>query len=492
MLTNLRSPVFRQCVLVFILSVLVKLLTINTVLYKSTDFEVHRNWLAITYSLPFREWYKESRNIWTLDYPPFFAYFEYALSIVAQFFDPQMLSVDNIDYESYGTVLFQRLSVICISDLVLGLCVILAVPRTNSVKALILTLFSSSLFIVDHIHFQYNGMMLGLLILSAVLIEENRFLLGAFTYMFLVFFKHIYLYAAPVYFVYCLGRFVVGKSDGFANLAKLATVVIATTAAAVVPLIVSDQLGAAIGRMFPFGRGLVHSYWAPNLWALYLFGDRVLGKFFSPSSQGVSSTRGLVQVTDNAVLWNVTPGMTFGLTLAVYLVFLRFVWLAARQRKISLLTLVAYGNAICFFFGWHIHEKAILMITLPLIVQTMRDDKNREYVWMLAFLSCMSLLPLLPLAQETVLKWTLAATGAVIDCIILDPRSTKRGVMICFIGAAVLPEVFRVFVHGVFMKESKFEFLPLMITSVVHAVMLGWLLVWSFREAVTGVHKEKR
>lgn len=187
--------------------------------YHSTDFEVHRNWIAITCSLPISKWYFDETSVWTLDYPPLFAFFEWFLSFIAIKIDPEICTITSHPYISNGLIIFQRLSVI-VSELLMFAAL---VKLLHSVKLsgsgflkrsyyplYFLFSFNFGLIIVDHIHFQYNGFLFGILILSMAYIIEGNYIFGSLLFTILLNFKHIFVYVAPAYFVhilmnYCLG-----------------------------------------------------------------------------------------------------------------------------------------------------------------------------------------------------------------------------------------------------------------------------------------------
>lgn len=61
-----------------------------------------------------------------LDYPPFFAYFEKLLSIPAFFIDPKIVDVNNLNYDLWSVIAYQRATVI-ITELVLGIVLLQSV-----------------------------------------------------------------------------------------------------------------------------------------------------------------------------------------------------------------------------------------------------------------------------------------------------------------------------------------------------------------------------
>ena len=123
------------------------------------------------------------------------------------------------------------------------------------------------------------------------------------------------------------------------------------------------HLLAIKSRLFPWGRGLTHSYWAPNFWSLYNTLDLLLN-FLVNRQFKTEYTQGFVKICNHSVLPNIDPPFTF-ILIALSLIFLaRFV---AKSTKDMFCEVLCLSGLIFFMFGWHVHEKAIMTISLPMM-----------------------------------------------------------------------------------------------------------------------------
>lgn len=59
------------------------------------------------------------------------------------------------------------------------------------------------------------------------------------------------------------------------------------------------QIHQVLSRLFPFGRGLCHAYWAPNFWVFYIILDKILG--FALSKMGFDIPTPKASFTDGLV-----------------------------------------------------------------------------------------------------------------------------------------------------------------------------------------------
>ncbi|XP_063162013.1 probable dolichyl pyrophosphate Glc1Man9GlcNAc2 alpha-1,3-glucosyltransferase isoform X1 [Candoia aspera] len=484
---------------------LLKVLLIPT--YHSTDFEVHRNWLAVTHSLPVSQWYYEATSEWTLDYPPFFAWFEYMLSHIAKYFDKEMLSIQNLDYSSHMTVLFQRLSVITTDTLyiyaVYQCCSCVngkrggKDPLENPLFVLsALLLWNFGLLIVDHIHFQYNGFLFGLLLLSIARLFQKRHLEGAFLFAVLLHFKHIYLYVAPSYGMYLLRSycFTASNPDGplrwrsfsFRRLIALGLIVCLVSAVSLGPFLAWGQLPQVFSRLFPFKRGLCHAYWAPNIWAVYNSIDKILSvlglkyQFLDPAKMPKAAmTGGLVQEFQHSVLPSVTPLATLLCTAISVLPSVFCLWFKPQGPRGFLRCLVLCALS-SFLFGWHVHEKAILLAILPLSLLSVERSRDAGIYLILSTTGHFSLFPLLFTAPELPIKILLMLLFSVYSFSSLRALFRKEPLLnwleAVYLIGLIPVEIVCEIVFPFTSWAQKLPFLPLLLTSVYCA--LGIIYAW--------------
>lgn len=354
-------------------------------------------------------------------------------------------------------------------------------------------MLSPGFLVVDHLHFQYNAMMYGILIFSVALARTDGGLLASgVLFAILLCFKHIYLYLAPAYFVYLLRSYCLARDNVFRpqilNFVKLGVSLALVFGPALGPFAYWGQLEQLKARLFPFSRGLCHAYWAPNVWAIYSFVDRVLIVVapylkLSVDSEALQSvTRGLVGDTSFAVLPNILPAQCFGLTLAFQILALTRLWIKPTwDTFVGALTLCGYAS---FLFGWHVHEKAILLVIIPFSLIALKDRSYLASFRPLAVAGYISLFPLLFDAQEYPIKVGYTIGWLILFLYTFDrlaPAPSRPRVFLLdrfalLYNAISVPLILYCSLIHQMVFRDKYEFLPLMFTSTYCAV--GVITSW--------------
>jgi alpha-1,3-glucosyltransferase len=617
-----RDELRKVCKLVFclwIISVALKILVFPA--YHSTDFDVHRHWKAVTLHLPIAEWYNDDKYVktrHTLDYPPAFALFEYCLALVLSCLarlvggDIQEMTLTCLSLRddvavaqvppSPACVALLRSTVILASDSVywLGSLAVARAAIRDADKAS--PIYSTLLFLLlighpailwlDNVHFQYNGMLIGILFISlscllhannksttdyrhrSTLLRQHHWLhlTAAAMFTLLVSLKHLYVTNSLWYGTYLVRRYccdfdptagiaaekVQAKTPSqssakptkskrpstslmmwylllfmlrFLALAAVAVVValiplavfavaiershpVATaTTTTFYGVAVNSELVAwtqqVLRRLFPFGRGLVHSYWAGNVWALIVAAHKAITWI----AMRVTDTD-----EDGKMLWSlvlqsiqvITPTVTAVGMLLAQTPGLWLAWQAAAERSNAKLlqsfTLTSLGT---FLFQYHAHEKAILTALLPATIwachllsappsppeheQNARQRLTLDgtcawyMLWEFTSYSLLGIFPLLFQPQELLLKVTstiayLALWHALCPTIATPRAIAARWQRQCMlkVGIAALT-VIQLEVLAPLGIFGRFEFLPLAVTSIMCAVAFVHTYVQLYR-----------
>jgi alpha-1,3-glucosyltransferase len=267
------------------------------------DFEAQRHWLEITVNTPIGEWYKNTTEndllYWGLDYPPLTAYVSFVFGSLAQVVHPELVELRlSRGHDSENGKLFMRMSVLILDVFIFflaikkfatllhqrGLSIEGVSKRPNNISSLpldlqtFIPLMSPALILIDHGHFQYNCVCIGLAVLGMRYIVRGRHMLGSLLFCLSLNFKQMALYYAPVFFFSLLRKCFeqyrsAGLVGGIQKLVSIGSVVVLTFVILWLPFCVFpgpeetclSSLFQVLTRLFPFSRGIFEDKVA-NFW----------------------------------------------------------------------------------------------------------------------------------------------------------------------------------------------------------------------------------
>lgn len=213
----------------------------HSVIHKNTidsiyggDYEAQRHWMELTWHLPIKDWYWYKLDYWGLDYPPLSAYISWIGGALSHsIVGPNSVALqssqgyENIYHKVYMRTTVFLLDFCCYGTIVYywtGLHTITSITTTPSATTTtqtkitmiqsawiaVIALLQPSIILIDHGHFQYNTVALGLSLWGFYYMTQSSFypncIIGSIFFCLALSFKQMTLYYAPAVFFYLLGR----------------------------------------------------------------------------------------------------------------------------------------------------------------------------------------------------------------------------------------------------------------------------------------------
>lgn len=315
----------------------------------------------------------------------------------AEFIDKDWVAlVSSRGLETDDLKTFMRFTVV-VSDLVFMISGAFAIAQRIpgfSRAHLLLALMTPGFLLIDHGHFQYNNVMLGLTLWAVASFASKSYVLAVICLFASVCFKQMNLYSIPAFGAALLG---LGAAEGspfgvLSAYARWGLAAIFTLLASFAPFLRSiDDLLAVLRRLFPVGRGLFEEK-VGNAWCTISIFTKIHRKV--PNST-------LFQWCLASVAVSLLP-MLLGLVVK------------GAQKRLNV-TRFLLGLSYCclamFMFSYHVHEKQILIPLLPIAFLTPHSP------WFVYFFTLWSTFSLYPLMRKDGLQIAYFALLTVWNCL---------------------------------------------------------------------------
>lgn len=350
------------------------------------DFEAQRHWLEITTCLPISQWYFYDLQYWGLDYPPLTAYHSWILGKIGNLIDKSWFQL----YTSRGMETIDLKSYMRITSLISELCIYIPAviiytrwmgrnfnkaPSLDQTIIAAAILFLPDLIIIDHGHFQYNSIMLGLALVALNNLLSNNLALASVFFTLSIGFKQMALYYAPIFFFYLLSLCFFPKFN-LMRLIYIAISVLSTLIFLFGPFVYAgglSQVGQILFRMFPFNRGIFEDKVA-NFWCT----TNVLIKY-----KKIFATNQLQKLSLILTLVGIAPSSTI-------------IFLYPNKRLLS--WCLASCSMAFFLFSFQVHEKSILLPWMPITL--LLNEVDADVISMVCWFCNVSLFSMTPLLKR--------------------------------------------------------------------------------------------